>query len=147
MALKRTASSPVIAEMMLLCIAIIVSIPLGSYVFGLMGSNNVKVEVVVSSSSCSAVDSRTTACDFMLTNVGSKDGQFQPYAIIMLLHGNQTTENSSDACAGEGGNAIKAGSTLKVDCQFDLIPGNASDQYSGWLSVSGAGWIPFAGRF
>ncbi len=145
--MKRRAASPVIAELLLLCIAILVAIPVGSFVFGLMKSNSTVAEVEVASSACSTAGTNSTSCTFSLTNQGTKNAQFQPYSIIMILHGNQTTQDSSTACSGEGGNTIAAGSTLKVDCRFNLVPGNAGDQYTGWLSITGVGWIPFAGRF
>ena len=145
--MKRRAGSPIIAEFVLLVLAIVVAVPLGSFVFALMGSNTNRAEVTVGSSSCSQAGQQETACNFTLTNLGAANSQFQPYALIMVINGNQTKTDSSTACQGMGGNTIPAGGSLQVTCLFDVSPGSSGAQYSGWLSVLNIGWIPFAGRF
>jgi len=145
--LDRRAASPVVAEFILIVVAILVVVPLGSFVFGLLGSNAAKPDITVSTSFCSAASAITTSCEFSLTNLGTVDAQLHPYTLILIAHGNETNTHSSTACAGVGGDEIVAGSTLDVACTFNMVPGNSGEEYSGWLSVMSVGWIPFAGRF
>jgi len=144
---KRRATSPVLAEFMLIVVAVIVALPIGSFVFGLIGSNTAKADITVATANCTAAGPSTTSCEFSLTNLGTANAQFQPYSLILIAHGNETRTDSSTACTGKVGNEIVAGSTLQVDCSFNVVPGNSGDEYSGWLSVNTVGWIPFAGRF
>jgi len=145
---KRRASSPVLAEMFLISIAIMVAVPLGGFAFGLIGSHASTAAIAVSASECSAAGPSTTSCIFSLINRGTQNAQFQPYSISIIFHGNKITEDSPTACQGEGGgNVIAPGSSLRVDCTFGFVPGNAGDEYTGWFSITSIGWIPFAGRF
>jgi len=140
----RRGISPVIAEFMLLCVTIIVAYPLIGFTFGTAKAYTAPALAEVSSSDCGG-NKTITDCTFSITNLGAGSTQTEPTAILYVSHGNQTQSSVSQACFGD--NLVKGGSSLTLNCSFNIAVGIPGDEYYGEIFLSNGASLPFTGRF
>jgi flagellin-like protein len=143
--MKRRGVSPVLAELMLMAVAILLGIPMIGLTFGTMASFSSPAEVLAGSSSCSPGTASGTACSFTLLNLGP--GSAVPTAILYVSQGNLSQESVTRSCTGEAGNSIRGGSIYHLACGFDVAPEAPGDEYSGSIVLSNGASLPFVGRF
>src|SRR5260370_35750928 len=116
--MKRKASSPIVAQILLVFITVIVAVPGGGYIFGTMGNFTRTAQVSVPFATCSPVDANTTDCTLNLNNLGSANAELKPSSYLLIFYGHSTAAAYSRTCPGQGGDVIRAGSSLMVDCIF-----------------------------
>jgi hypothetical protein len=143
--MKRRAISPVLAELVLMVVALLLGIPMIGFTFGTMASFSSPAEVLAGSSSCSPGIASGTACSFTLLNLGP--GSTVPTAILYVSHGTLSQESITQSCTGDIGNLIRGGSSYHLACVFDVAPEASGDEYSGSIVLSNGASVPFVGTF
>jgi flagellin-like protein len=143
--MKRRGISPVLAELMLMAVAILLGIPMIGFTFGTMASFSNPAEVLASSSSCSPGMTSGTACSFTLLNLGP--GSAVPTAILYVSQGNLSQESVARSCTEDPGNSIRGGSSYHLACGFDVAPEAPGDEYTGSIILSNGASVPFVGTF
>jgi hypothetical protein len=146
--LKRRANSPLVAEIFLIFITVIVAIPLGGFLYSTMGNYTKTANVAVSFVNCNpGSQTNTTACALNLDNTGSANAELRPSSYLLIFYGESTSSTYSQDCFGQGGDEIPAGSSLVVNCVFNVTPGQDGARFTGWVALVSGQNLPFAGVF
>ena len=145
---KRRATSPVLAEVILIAVAIIIAIPLGGFVFGTAASYAKTADVSINFVNCAVGDqTNSTICLLNLNNEGSVNAELKPSSYLLIFYGHSTSSTYSDNCYGQSGNLVPPGSSLIVQCTFNIPPGLSGARFTGWVALVTGQNLPFAGTF
>ena len=139
--------SPLIAEVTLMFVTVIVAVPVGGFLWGTIGSFTKTADVSVNFVACTAGDQNPTACALNLDNLGTANAQLKPSSYLLIFYGHSTASSYSSTCKGTTGDVIAAGSSLVVNCGFNISPGQAGARFTGWVALVTGQELPFAGSF
>jgi len=145
---KRKAISPVLATVILIAITLIAAIAVAGFVFGLFGSFTSSARVQVSTSSivhgAAGIGVAPPASTILLLNTGTSNTNANS---LSLTYGGQTC---APAITGSPV-AIAAGQAPGVSITITVgtctVASTAGEAYSGLISLSNGGQVPFSGTF
>ena len=145
--MKRRAASPLVAELCLIFVTIIVAVPLGGLVWGLMSNYTKTADVSVNFVACGGYNATSTYCTLNLDNVGTGSAVLKPSSYLLVFYGQSTESVYSNTCEGTSGDLIPGGSSLVVNCVFGIPAGAPGARFTGWVSLVSGQDLPFAGSF
>jgi len=146
--MKRKATSPLIAEVILIFITVVVAVPLGGFLYDTMGNYAKSPDVSVNFVACTDGNTaNTTNCSLNLNNMGTAPGILKPSSYLLIFYGHSTAAAYSSTCKGQTGDVIPPGSSLVVNCAFNISPGGAGARFTGWVALVTGQDLPFAGNF
>jgi hypothetical protein len=132
---SRKAVSPVLAELLLIVVALIAGVLVGSFGFQLIGIAAHPAEVTAQLNSCAPTGSNVT-CSLTLANVGASNVGTSSLCAVGSAGGDLVS-----------GGTVPAGGTLQVDCSVDGM--SAAPQgilVTGWIALSNGADVYFAGQ-
>jgi len=145
---KRKAISPVLATVILIAITLIAAIAVAGFVFGLFGSFTSSARVQVSMSTiyhgAAGIGAAPPASTILLINTGTSNTNANG---MTLTYAGQTCAPTITGAPVQVTAGVAPGITLTVTVGACTIASNAGEAYSGMISLSNGGQVPFSGIF
>jgi len=132
---SRRAVSPVLAELLLIVVALVAGLFTGSFTFQTIGTAAHPAEVSAQFNSCVA-NGPNESCSLTLSNVGASNVETLPGCVV--------GSNSGDLVSS---GVVPAGGSLTVDCTVaGTQPAQAGTPITGWVALSNGASVFFAGH-
>jgi len=145
---KRKAISPVLATVILIAITLIAAIAVAGFVFGLFGSFTSSARVQVSMSTiyhgALGIGAAPPASTILLLNTGTSNTNANG---LTLTYSGQTCAAAITGSPVTITAGVAPGITLTVTAGACATASTAGQAYSGTISLSNGGQVPFSGLF